>query len=46
MDFIYEENRITLSGDNGATLTEVSFPDVDADTVNIDHTLVDDFLRG
>ena len=44
MDFIYEKNRIMLPGDNGAILAEVSFPDVDTDTVNIDHTFVDDSL--
>ena len=46
MDFIYEKNRIMLPGDNGAILAEVSVPDVDTDTVNIDHTFVDDSLRG
>ena len=46
MDFIYEKNRIMLPGDNGAILAEVSFPDVDTDTVNIEHTFVDDSLRG
>ena len=46
MDFIYEKNRIMLPGDNGAILAAVSFPDVDTDTVNIDHTFVDDSLRG
>lgn len=33
-------------GQEGRLTAEVTFPDVDTDTVNIDHTFVDDSLRG
>ncbi len=46
MDFIYESNRIFLQDEKGMMVAEVTFPAVDEHTVNIDHTFVDDSLRG
>jgi len=46
LDFIYEENRIWLKDINGNLVAEVTFPNVSADVVTINHTFVDDSLRG
>lgn len=46
MDFIHEENRIYLIDPNNQTIAEVTFPDVQDNIVNIDHTFVDPSLRG
>lgn len=46
MDFTYSQNRIELLDADGHPIAEVTFPDIDADTVDIDHTFVDDSLRG
>nr|WP_319488456.1 GNAT family N-acetyltransferase [uncultured Caproiciproducens sp.] len=46
MEFIYEQNRIYVKNESGLVIAEVTFPDIDAQTVNIDHTFVDDSLRG
>ena len=46
MNFIYEANRIFLNNETGKTIAEVTFPAISKDTVNIDHTFVDDSLRG
>jgi predicted GNAT family acetyltransferase len=46
MDFIYETNRIYLKDANGNIVAEVTFPEVDDNVVNINHTFVDDSLRG
>ena len=46
MDFTYEPNRISLISDNNNLLAEVTFPDVDEKIVNINHTYVDESLRG
>lgn len=46
MEFTYNKNKIELLNENGQMIAEVTFPDVAADTVNIDHTFVDDCLRG
>jgi uncharacterized protein len=46
LDFIYEKNRIYVKNESGLVIAEVTFPDVNAHTVNIDHTFVDDSLRG
>ena len=45
MEFTHEQNRIYLL-DNDKTLAEVTFPNIDSDTVDIDHTFVDGSLRG
>lgn len=46
MNFTYTPNQIALMGEDGNILAKVTFPNIDADTVDIDHTLVDDSLRG
>lgn len=46
MDFKYEKNRIYLDGEDGKTIAEVTFPDLSKDVVNINHTFVDESLRG
>lgn len=46
MNFIHSQNRIFLLNDNNETIAEVTFPDVDENTVNINHTYVSDSLRG
>ncbi|MCI8835437.1 MAG: N-acetyltransferase [Ruminococcus sp.] len=48
MDFIYQKNRIALYDNEKPEkmLAEVTFPSTDSDTVEINHTFVDDSLRG
>jgi predicted GNAT family acetyltransferase len=46
MDFKHESNRIYLNNERGAMIAEVTFPDVRDGVVNINHTFVDDSLRG
>lgn len=46
MNFIYSQNRIFLLNDNNETIAEVTFPDIDENTVDINHTYVSDSLRG
>lgn len=45
-NFIEETNKIYLNDANGRLIAEITFPDVDENTVNINHTFVDDTLRG
>lgn len=46
MELIYESNRIYGRNDAGEVIAEVTFPAIDATTVDIDHTFVDQSLRG
>ena len=46
MNFTYTPNQIALYHSDSSLLAEVTFPDVDSNTVNINHTFVDDSLRG
>lgn len=46
MDFTYHSNQIALYDEQNKLLAEVTFPDTAANTVNINHTFVDDSLRG
>lgn len=46
MNFTYTPNQIALYDSNSILLAEVTFPDSDNNTVNINHTFVDDSLRG
>jgi len=46
MDFKKEENRIYAENENGETLAEVTFYEIEKGKYNIDHTFVDDSLRG
>ncbi len=46
MNFTYNRNQIAYFHSDKNLLAEVTFPDVDENTVNINHTFVDDSLRG
>ncbi len=46
MNFTYNPNQIALFHSDSNLLAEVIFPEVDQNTVNINHTFVDDSLRG
>lgn len=46
MDFNYESNQITARGADGKLLAQITFPDVDSETVDINHTFVDSSLQG
>lgn len=42
MDFTYYPNRIALLDGGGRAIAEITFPDIDEDTVDINHTFVDE----
>lgn len=46
MNFIHNKNQIALFSDSGELVAEITFPNLDADTVDINHTFVDSSLRG
>ncbi|RGY96938.1 GNAT family N-acetyltransferase [Clostridium sp. AM58-1XD] len=46
MKYIHTDNQIAAYDDNHRLLAEVTFPDLDENSVNINHTFVDDSLRG
>ncbi len=46
MDFKNEENRIYQIDENGNLLCEITFSEVEPGVFNINHTFVDDSLRG
>ena len=48
MIYNFEENRIFITDDTNKTIAEVTFPAIcgNVNTVNIDHTFVDDLFRG
>ena len=46
MDFIKEDNRIYLENESKKTIAEVTFYEIKDGVYNIDHTFVDDSLRG
>lgn len=46
MELYYAMNRIYAADENEKTVAEITFPNLDKDTVNITHTFVDDSLRG
>ena len=46
MNFIKEENRIYAKDKNDKTIAEVTFYEIENGIYNIDHTFVDDSLRG
>ncbi len=46
MNFIHSSNKISLFDSGRRLLAEVTFPDIDDNTVDINHTFVDDSLRG
>lgn len=46
MNFINETNRIYAKDESGKVIAEVTFPNISDQTVDINHTFVDDSLRG
>lgn len=46
MDFKHNENQIALYSETGDLLAEITFPYVDENTVDVNHTFVDASLRG
>ncbi len=46
MNFAYNPNQIAYFHSDNNLLAEVTFPNVDENTVDINHTYVDDSLRG
>ena len=46
MEFQKETNRIFAEDESGKVIAEVLFPEVREGVVSIDHTFVDDSLRG
>lgn len=46
MEFKQETNRIYLEDEAGKMVAEVTFPDINENSVEINHTFVDDSLRG
>ncbi len=46
MKFIREENRIYATNIDNETVAEVTFYEIENGVYNIDHTFVDDSLRG
>ena len=46
MDFVHNENQIALYSETNELLAEITFPYLDSETVDINHTFVDSSLRG
>ena len=46
MEFKKEDNRIFQTDENGKVIAEVTFPETEPGVCTIDHTFVDDSLRG
>lgn len=46
MKFIHESNKIYLANEEEKNIAEVTFPAVKEQVVNVNHTYVDDSLRG
>lgn len=46
MEFITEKNRIYAEDENGKVIAEVDFPENESGVLDINHTFVDDSLRG
>lgn len=46
MDFIHNENQIALYSEDGQLLAEITFPYLDQNSVDVNHTFVDASLRG
>ncbi len=46
MNFKREENRIFSEDENGKIVAEITFPEVSDGVYEINHTFVDDSLRG
>ena len=46
MEFTKNENRIFANDENGKLIAEITFPAISDTAVDINHTFVDDSLRG
>ena len=46
MDFIKDKERIYANNEDGDMICEITFPEVEPGLYAIDHTFVDDSLRG
>lgn len=46
MNFIKEPNKIYLQNETGKTIAEITFEEIEKGIYNIDHTFVDESLRG
>lgn len=46
MNFVHNENQIALYSETGDLLAEITFPNIDENTVDVNHTFVDSSLRG
>lgn len=46
MNFTHEQNRIFALDNDGELIAEITFPDVSDGIVEINHTFVDESLRG
>ncbi len=46
MEFKHEKGRVYMENAEGKVIAEITFPETAPGTVNIDHTFVDDSLRG
>lgn len=46
LQFQKEPNRVFCKNEEGKLLAEITFPSAGSDTVDINHTFVDDSLRG
>ena len=46
MNYITEANRIYSTDEKGKVIAEITFPEVTKGVFEIEHTLVDDSLRG
>lgn len=46
MEWMVEDHRVVLCDEQGAIAAEITFPQISPGVVNIDHTFVDDSLRG
>lgn len=46
MDYRFEKERIYANAPDGSLVAEITFPEVEKGVYCIDHTFVDDSLRG
>ena len=46
MEFTHNKNQIALYTEDGKLLAEITFPNINDKTVDINHTFVDQSLRG
>lgn len=46
MDFIKEEDRVYCVNENNKLIAEISFPEIENGIFDINHTFVDESLRG